>query len=121
MRMSVLAGLALATTALAVPAAEAGSRSHGRSRDDRSYSRPSNRYGSGYGYGNGHGHGNRYSHSYRPYRSYGRSYHSYRPYYYSVPYGYYGGYDDGYYQGPPDYYYRRYCPPRPQVGFYFGF
>lgn len=121
MRMSVLAALALATTALAVPAAEADSRSHGRSRDDRSYSRPSNRYGSGYSHGNRYSYGNRYSHSYRPYRSYGRSYRSYRPYYYSVPYVYDGGYDDGYYEGPPDYYYRRYCPPRPRVGFYFGF
>jgi hypothetical protein len=108
MRISVLAALALATTAMAVPAAEAGSRSHGRYRDDRSYSRPSYRYGSGYGY--------------RPYRSYGRGYRSHRPYYYSVrPYVYYDGYDDGYYAAPPDYYYRRYCPPRPRIGLYFGF
>jgi hypothetical protein len=118
MRISVLAALALATTALAVPAAEADSRSYGRSRNDRSYSRPSNRNG----YGGRYGYGNRYSHSYRPYRSYGRSYRSYRPYYSSVrPYVYYGGYDDGYYEARPDYYYRRYCPPRPRIGFYFGF
>lgn len=117
MRMSVLAALALATTALAVPAAEADSRSHGRYRDDRSYSRPSYRYGSGYrqGYRSGYG--------YRPYRSYSRGYRSYgRPYYYTPPYVDYGGYAGGYYAAPPpDYYYRPYCPPRPRIGFYFGF
>ena len=116
MRMPVLAALAIATTTLAVPAAEAGSRSHGRSRDERSYSRPSYRYGSGYG--KRHGHGNRYG--YRPYRSYSRGYRSYRPYYSTPPYGY-GGYAGGYYGAPPDYYYRPYCPPRPRIGFYFGF
>jgi len=118
MRMSVLAAVALATTALAVPAAEADSRSHGRYRDDRSYSRPSYSHGSGYG----NRYGYRSGYGYRPYHSYGRSYRSYRPYYYSAPpYGYYGGYAGGYYGAPPDYYYRPYCPPRPRIGFYFGF
>lgn len=118
MRIPVLAALAIAATTLAVPAAQADSRSHGRYRDDRSYSRPSHRYG----YGNRHGYGNRYGYGYRPYRSYGRGYRSYRPYYYSAaPYAYYDGYAGGYYEAPPDYYYRRYCRPRPRIGFFFGF
>ena len=116
--------LTLAAALLASPLAEAGSR-HRSERGRRSpaygYSdhRPSHGY-YGYGYGSGYGYRN------RPRRPYYRSqrYYAPPPAYYGYAYGYggygYGGnnaYGYGYYPPPPP----RYCPPRPRVGFWFGF
>ena len=121
---ALVPALALAAALLASPLAEAGSRH--RSEGGRRYAPHGD-----YGYRSNPGY---FGHGYRPsYRSYGYGY-GYRPYYrspryYAPPpayygYGYggygYGGYDAygyGYYPPPPP----RYCPPRPRVGFWFGF
>jgi hypothetical protein len=133
---TLVPALALAAALLASPSARADSRhrseggrgssahgDYGHPQDRGSY-----RYGyrSSPGYRNGYGHGNGYGyHGYRQVRPYYRSHRSYAPPppYYGYGYGYggygYGGYDAygyGYYPPPP-----RYCPPRPRVGFWFGF
>ena len=135
---ALVPALALAAALLASPLAEADSR-HRSERGGRppayGYSdrRPSHGdYGQRY-YGHrpnyGHyGNGNRYGHGYGygPRRPYYRSprYYAPPPAYYGFGYGYggygYGGYDAygyGYYPPPPP----RCCPPRPRVGFWFGF
>jgi hypothetical protein len=111
---ALVPALLLAGALLAPPVADAADRH----RSDRGRRPPAHGY---------------YSHrpSHRP--SYGYHYRAPRPYYrpyryYSVPYGYYGygygygygayGYGYGYYPPPPP---PRCCPPRPRVGFWFGF
>ena len=129
---ALVPALALAAALLASPLAEADSRhrsERGRRPTAHGYSdrRPSRgSYGyrpshgrPGYGHGSAYGHG----YGYGPRRPYYRSqrYYAPPPAYYGYGYGgyAYGGYDAygyGYYPPPP-----RYCPPRPCVGFWFGF
>jgi uncharacterized membrane protein len=97
---ALVPALALAAALLAPPLVEA----QPRHRPDRGHRPPAHGY---------------YGHSYRAPRPY---YRSHRYYYAPAPYygyGYgaygYGGY--GHYPPPPP----RYCPPRPRVGFWFGF
>jgi len=140
---ALVPALALAAALLASPLAEAGTRhrpERGRRSPAYGYSdhRPSrgyygygnsygNSYGNGYGNGYGNSYGNGYGNSYgyrnRPRRLYHRSQRYYAPpsAYYGYGYGGYGyggnnAYGYGYYPPPP-----RYCPPRPRVGFSFGF
>jgi hypothetical protein len=117
---ALIPALALAAALVAPPLADAGDRHHpSRGQSSHGYygHRPS------YGY-SGHG--------YRPARPYYRSPRHYGyyapPAYYGYGYGAYGyggyGYDGyaygyGYYPPPPPP--PRYCPPRPRVGFWFGF
>jgi hypothetical protein len=124
---ALVPALVLAAALLAPPVADAASRH----RSDRGRRPPAHGY---------------YGHrpSYRPsYGYHGYRYRTPRPYYrtyryYSAPYGYYGdgygygygyggygyggygydGYGYGTYPPPPP---SRYCPPRPRVGFWFGF
>jgi hypothetical protein len=111
---ALVPALALAAALLAPPVADAASRhrsDRGRRPPAHGYygHRPS--YRPSYGY---HGYG------YRTPRPYYRTYRYYAgPYnYYDYGYGGYGyDYGYGYYPPPPP----RYCPPRPRVGFWFGF
>jgi hypothetical protein len=110
---ALVPALLLAGALLAPPVAEAADRH----RSDRGRRPPAHGY---------YGRRPSYGYHYRAPRPY------YRPYrYHSVPHGYYGygyGYGDygygypygyGYYPPPPPP--RRYCPPRPRIGFWFGF
>lgn len=125
--------LALAALTLAAPGPVEAAHRHGRgcghSYYDRGYS----------GYRGSSGYGDRYYDDYSGGRYYGRGdygrdyerryYDNRRSYGYTrgyggrgYGYGYSGypvyGYGYGYYPPPPP---RRYCPPRPRVGIYFGF
>lgn len=116
---ALVPALALAAALLASPLAEADSRhrsDRGRRPPAHGYygHRPSHgSYGHGY-YGHGY-----YGYGYRPSRPYYRSprYYVPPPAYYGYGYGGYPAYGYGYYPPPPP----RYCPPRPRVGFWFGF
>jgi hypothetical protein len=121
---ALVPALALAAALLAPPLADASSRH----RSDRGRRPPAHGY---YGHRPSYGY---HGYGYRTPRPYDRSYR-----YYTAPYGYYGygypgygygaygyghgnangygGYGYGYYPPPPP----RYCPPRPRVGFWFGF
>jgi hypothetical protein len=110
---ALVPALVLAAALLAPPLADAQSRHHsdrGRRPPAHGYyrhPRPSHRH---YGY-----HYRAPRPYYRPYR------HHPAPYYYGYgyPYGYYGyGYGYGYYPPAPA---PPYCPPRPRIGFWFGF
>jgi hypothetical protein len=102
---ALIPALALAAALLAPPATEAATRH----RSDRGRRPPAHGY---YRYGPSHRHHGYYYRTPRPY------YRSYR--YYSVPYyNDYGYYGYGYYPPPPPP--PRYCPPRPRIGFWFGF
>ena len=121
---ALVPALALAAALLASPLAEAGSR-HRSERGRRSPAYGYSDHRPSYGYNDyGSGYGNSYGYRNRPRRPYYRSqrYYAPPPAYYGYGYGYggygYGGnnaYGYGYYPPP------RYCPPRPRVGFWFGF
>jgi hypothetical protein len=118
---ALVPALALTAALLASPSAQADSRH----RSERGGRPPAQGY---YGHPPSHGsygHGARYGYGYRPSPRYYRSqrYYAPPPAYYGYGYGGYGygGYDSygyGYYPPPPP---PRYCPPRPRVGFWFGF
>jgi hypothetical protein len=124
---ALVPALALAAALLASPLAEAGSRHRSeRGRRSPAYGYSDHRPSYGYRNGYGNGYGSSYGYRNRPRRPYYRSqrYYAPPPAYYGYAYGYgrygYGGnnaYGYGYYPPPPP----RYCPPRPRVGFWFGF
>lgn len=119
---ALVPALALAAALLAPPLVEAGSR-HRSERGGRPPAhgyygqRPPARH---HGYRPSHRHGYGYRAPRPYYRSHG--YYAPPPPYYGYGYGAYGygqgyGYGGyGYYPPPPPY-----CPPRPRVGFWFGF
>ena len=120
---ALVPALVLAAALLAAPVADAAPRH----RSDRGRRPPAHGY---YGHRPSYQPHGYYGHGYRGPRPYYRSYRHYyappTPYYGYGGYGYggygYGGYGYGYggygnYPPPPP----RYCPPRPHVGFWFGF
>jgi hypothetical protein len=114
---ALVPALVLASALLAPPLADAASRhrpARGRRPPAHGYynHRPSHRPSYGH-----------YGPYYRPCRYHSAPYGYYGygyGYPYGDPYGYGGygayGYGYGYYPPPP-----RYCPPRPRIGFWFGF
>jgi hypothetical protein len=108
---ALIPALALAAALLAPPATEAASRH----RSDRGHRPPAHGY---YGHRPSHGYHGHHGYHYRAPRPYYRPYRYYSvPYYYGYGYPYGYGYGYGYYLPPPP----RYCPPRPRIGFWFGF
>ena len=117
---ALVPALALAAALLASPLAEADSR-HRSERGGRPPARGYYDHRPSHG---SYGHGARYGYGYRPKPQHYRSHRYYAPppVYYGYGYGGYGyggfgAYGYGYYPPPP----LRYAPPRPRVGFWFGF